>query len=412
MSTDTQKKILFLDAYFEPEQTAYTHLENDLIECFANNGFGITIICPQPTRGVTNEERKDFQKIETCFNGKVVVKRFRCLKERKSVFLRAFRYYIAFIKTYRYAKKEKDIDVIFCNSTPPIQGLVATKLKKYYFKKYKRSVPFVFNLQDLFPESMVNTGISKKKSITYKIGESIAKKIYNNANQIITISNSFKDELIKKGIDNNKISVVYNWADLGKISSIERKNNKLFDELHIDRKEKIVCYAGNFGYAQDLDAIVKITKRFENSKIKFIFFGGGPLFDTYSKKIGCLSNALVFPLMPQDRISEVYSLGDVYLISCKKGLGDNSFPSKIWSILACNKYIVGIYDEISEVGSFLLDNKCGCCVDQENVEKQFNSIMNGLCVKNDFRAVVSLFGDKEKATANYLESINKSLNLV
>lgn len=404
MSTDISKRILFLDAYYEPEKTAYSHLEHDLVEMLVSHGFDITIICPQPTRAVTKKEHKNFIKEENAFDGHVLIKRFKCFGERKTVILRAIRYFVAYVKTFAFAKRENDVDVIFCNSTPPIQGLLAAKLKLYYLKKHNRNVPFVYNLQDLFPDSMVNAGIANKKSFVYKVGNKITKKVYQNANQIITISNSFREELIKRGVDENKISVVYNWIDLEKVKPIERSNNPLFDKLCIKRDDRIVCYAGNFGYAQDLDAIVKLANCFENESLIFIVFGGGSLFDVYSQKMNCMKNVFVFPLMPQSMISYVYSLADIYLISCKKGLGDSSFPSKIWSILACNKFVVGLFDEDSEVAHFLEDNNCGQVVNQDDVNRQLDAIKNGLSAKGDFRFVAQKYGNKENATYCYLNA--------
>ena len=54
-------KILFLDAYFEPEQTSYTHLEADLLDCLTNDGNEVQIICPTPTRGISDEIRKKYK---------------------------------------------------------------------------------------------------------------------------------------------------------------------------------------------------------------------------------------------------------------------------------------------------------------------------------------------------------------
>ena len=402
MNIDTQKKILFLDAYYEPEKTAYTHLEKDLIQGLVNSGFDITIICPQPTRNVSKEQHKAYNRTETKYDGKVTIKRFKCVGEKKSVLLRALRYVFASFKTYRLAKKEIGIDYIFCNSTPPIQGLVASNIKRFCQKHYKKNVIFIYNLQDLFPDSMVSAGITRKDSLIYKIGKKIEKKIYSNADHIITISNSFRDNLLEKKVNNEKISVIYNWIDLDNVKPIERDDNVLFDKLGIDRNAKIVCYAGNFGFAQDVDAIERLVSCCKDDSIKFVFFGGGSLFKSFSDYVEHFNNVYVFPLMPQNLISEVYSIGDLYLISCKKGLGNSAFPSKIWPILACNKYIIGLYDVDSEVDHFLNDNKCGMVVDQGNVESQFEAIYSGFTMCGDFRSISLKFGNKKNAVQHYV----------
>ena len=185
-------KILVLDAYFEPEQIAFTHLENDLIEAFVKEGHEIFIVCPTPTRGISKELRKKYSKIkrETLYDGKVHVKRFWAPQENQSIFTRAFRYLWCNSRLYREAKRIKDVDVIFSNSTPPTQGLVARKLKKKLHK------PFVYDLQDIFPDSLVNAGMTKCGSLLWKIGRKIENKTYAAADRIIVISEDFKKNIL------------------------------------------------------------------------------------------------------------------------------------------------------------------------------------------------------------------------
>ena len=145
-------KILVLDAYFEPENTSFTHIEKDLIEEFTKEGHEIYIVCPTPTRGIDKETAKRYSRIkgEALYGGSVRVKRFWAPAEKRGALSRALRYFWCNIRTYYVAKKFKDVDLIFCNSTPPIQGLIAGRLKR------KLKKPFVYNLQDVFPDSLIN----------------------------------------------------------------------------------------------------------------------------------------------------------------------------------------------------------------------------------------------------------------
>ena len=70
--------ILFLDAYYEPEKIAYTHLERDLIEGLISDGHKIKIICPTPTRGIDKETREKYKnKIFIQYKDKVMSERRR-----------------------------------------------------------------------------------------------------------------------------------------------------------------------------------------------------------------------------------------------------------------------------------------------------------------------------------------------
>ena len=366
--------ILFLDGYFEPEQTPFTHLEADILNGLIAAGHKITVVCPIPTRGIDRETIKEYSKIksEERYNGKVSVKRFWAPQEKSGTISRMLRYLWCNIRQYATAKKIKNIDIILADSTPPTQGLVARKLKK------KIKIPVVYNLQDIFPDSLANAGMTKRGSLIWKIGRRIENKTYAAAERIIVISEDFKKNILAKGVPEEKIEVVYNWIDIESIKPVEKEKNKLFSELGIDRNKFTVVYAGNMGSAQGVDVILDAAELLKNDpEIQFILFGGGAKFEEIRKEAQRrkLNNLCIFALLPQDRVSEVYSLGNVALITCKKGFGNSAFPSKTWSIMACNTPIIASYDLDSELADVLEEAKAGITIAPENAGELVRAIL-------------------------------------
>lgn len=397
-------KILVLDAYFEPEQIAFTHLENDLIEAFVKEGHEIFIVCPTPTRGISKELRKKYSKIkrETLYDGKVHVKRFWAPQENQSIFTRAFRYLWCNSRLYREAKRIKDVDVIFSNSTPPTQGLVARKLKKKLHK------PFVYDLQDIFPDSLVNAGMTKCGSLLWKIGRKIENKTYAAADRIIVISEDFKKNILEKGVPEEKIEVVYNWIDSDIIKPVKKENNPLFEELGIKRDVFTVLYAGNFGAAQGVQIILDAAELLKDQKdVQFVLFGGGSEFDAIRKDAEKrnLKSVQIFHLLPQDRVAEVYSLGDVALITCKKGFGNCAFPSKTWSIMACNTPIIASYDQESELAEVIEKAKGGGLVPAEDTGALVHIILRvkEQQIEVDSRSYLLKNADRKNSVRKYLD---------
>lgn len=86
--------VLFLAAYYPPEKTADTHLEQDLIEGMAKRGWKVDIVCPTPTRGCSKEDIQRYKRIkkETQYDGKVIVHRFWAPQEKTKAVTRALRY--------------------------------------------------------------------------------------------------------------------------------------------------------------------------------------------------------------------------------------------------------------------------------------------------------------------------------
>jgi glycosyltransferase involved in cell wall biosynthesis len=371
--------ILFLDAYFSPETIAYTHLEKDLLESLVETNNQIQVICPIPTRGISKQIRADYnrRKRERLYGGKVKVRRFWAPQEGKNPIIRAFRYFWCNFRSYQLAVKLKNIDVIFSNSTPPTQGMLSAMVAKKLSKRYKRKVPFIYNLQDIFPDSMVNTGLTHRESLLWKIGRRIENYTYKTADKIIVISESFKSNIKAKGVPENKIEVILNWIDLESVYPINRDDNKLMDAFSIDTNKFLAVYAGNFGASQGADVIIRAAERLKDeTDIQFVIFGGGAYFEEAKKEAEKLDNVFIHDLMPAERISEVYSLGDVALITCKAGVGNSGMPSKTWSIMACNTPIIASFDTDSELSTIIREAGAGVCVEPGNDEQLANAILS------------------------------------
>ena len=307
----------------------------------------------------------------------------------------------------------KGVDLVFSNSTPPTQGMLSALTAKRLSKKYKKKVPFVYNLQDIFPDSLVNAGMSSKGSFLWKIGRRIENYTYENADKIIVISEGFKRNIMAKGAPEEKIKVISNWIDLDSVHPMSREDNKLINEFGIDPYKFLVIYAGNFGAAQGADIVLKAAEKLKDeSNIQFVIFGGGPYFEEAKKTAEKLDNVFIHELMPADRISEVYSLGDVALITCKLGTGNAGMPSKTWSIMACNTPIIASFDTDSDLADVIRDSGAGKCVEPGDVdalvkaietEHQMWSVGNSRFI--ELRKYVLENASKEKCVKRYIRTI-------
>lgn len=350
-------KLLLLPPYFTPESQSSSLLDHHRYEAFANANINMVLYTPMPTRGITDEVRSEYKnrKRESMYHNKMHVVRYSLMKEGKNPICRALRYFLGFVKQYYYGCKQKHVDCIFLVSTPPIQGLLGGFLKK------KHNVPFVYNLQDIFPDSLVGTGLSKQGSLLYKIGKKIENYTYSKADKIIVISEDFKKNIIAKGVPEEKIEVVYNWVDENAVVPVAKEDNPLFDELGISRDKFHVVYAGNLGNAQNIDVIIDAANVLkEENNVEFLIFGTGGLKDQFVAKVNDLKldNVKFFPLQPMERVSQVYGLGDVCVVSCKPGLGGAAMPSKMLSIMSAGRAVVASFDK-GELTYILENHKCG-----------------------------------------------------
>lgn len=402
-------RILMLKDYFYPEQCAGISLAQDLVKEFCGKNHFVEVFTPIPCRGITSELRTEYRNKKIERYGNATIHRYWLTYEKSGTLSRALRYFLQNIIQV-WKGLSCSYDVILLGSTPPTMGLVGTILKKIKRK------PFVYNLQDIFPDSLVTGNITHKGSIIWKIGSIIEKISYRNADHIIVISESFKQNLINKGVPEEKITIVSNWIDIDGIRPIEKKDNKLYDEFSIPRDKFLVVYAGNFGAAQGSDIILKAANQLKKfGDIQFVIFGGGAEFASAKKIVSDnkLSNVIIHDLLPSDRISEVYSLGDIALITCKKGVGNAGMPSKTWSIMACNTPIVASFDVGSELDLIVTSANAGICIEPENLEKLCKTILECKEERNQNmsagRKYVIKHASKEICVGKYIDILEREV---
>ena len=405
-------RILKMSPYFEPEQVGTTHLHRDLREAYVKAGFTMVDYVPRPTRGISDEVYEEYKhkKYEEQLDGKVIIHRFAMFREGTNPIQRAIRYVLVNLIQYFKGIRAKDVDVLVSVSTPPTQGilcgLVARKLK----------IPFIYNLQDVFPDSMVIANMTKKGSLIWKIGRKVEDFTYRHADKIIVISEDFKRNIMEKGVPEEKIVVVPNWVDPTSVYPVERKDNILFDRFGLDRDKFYICYSGNIGHSQNLRLLMDAAKllKTELPDMRLVLFGDGMMKDELEKMIRDenIDNVTLLPFQPYEEIAHVFSLGDAGLIISKAGTGGSSVPSKTWSIMAAERPIIASFDEESRLSKLIEEANCGVTVKPDDldvlvqaIKNLYNDRENGIAMGKTGRKYLLENLDKEKCVAAYVDTI-------
>lgn len=382
-------KILGLSSYYG-STVASSHMGRNRNQAFADEGFDMVLYAPTPSRGLSKEEINRYKKIrvETNFDGHQVVHLYRMFSEGKNPVQRALRYTCsAFIQFFKgvFAKDARSCDVMFISSTPPIQGAMAGLVKKCR----RDHIPMVYNLQDIFPDSLVGTGLAKKGGLLWKIGRAIENFTYRNADKIIVISQDFKRNIMAKGVPEEKIEVIYNWVDENAVQPVAKAENPLYEEFGLSREAFTVVYAGNLGNAQNIGIILEAARQINDNdnvndnRVQFVIFGTGGLEEEIRRRIAeeGLTNVRLLPLQPYERVSQVYSLGDACVVSCKAGLGGSAMPSKTWTIMSCGRPVIASFDE-GELKEIIESGPCGVFTHAGKVE-EFVAAVRSLMADRD-----------------------------
>ena len=346
-------KAIFPCSYYLPETAASLYITDNIVHACADKGIEVDLYTPSPTRNVP--DGSVWEREERQMDGKLRIHRFHLYGEGKNPMLRALRYFLGEFILLHYCMWKK-YDVAFVDSTPPIQGL------KMPLIKWLKRKPTIYNVQDIFPDSLVGTGLTHEGSLIWKIGRMVEKITYRYADKIIVISEDFKKNIMAKGVPEDKIVVIYNWVDQNKVVDVPREENKLFEIYGLDRGKFYITYNGNIGLTQNMDMLLDVAKELqeEYEDIHFVLVGNVAYLDEVKRKVADqqLENVHLLPFQPYEDISHVFSLGDASLVISKPGVGANSVPSKTWSIMSASRPVLANFDE-NELKTIIENNHCG-----------------------------------------------------
>ena len=178
-------------------------------------------------------------------------------------------------------------------------------------------VPFVYEIQDMWPETLRATGMVSNRRVLDTVAW-FAKRVYARAAALRVISPGFKRNLVEKGVAADKVAVHSNWVDTEFYKPVAR-DPALADELGLTGKFNVM-YAGALGLAQGLDTVLDAAERLSGDPdVQFVLVGDGADADRLREEVSArgLTNVLMPGRFPGEAMSDLYALADVLLIHLK-----------------------------------------------------------------------------------------------
>ena len=257
----------------------------------------------------------------------------------------------------------------------------------------KRGMRIVAMLQDVWPDNAIQSGLISKGGILYRYFEFWQKSVYKNADAIICISHDMKDFIISKGIDANKISVIYNWGYSDDIVTISWADN-LFVKKYDLKKDFYAVYAGNIGMMQNVELIVKAARKMPDTK--FIIIGDGTNKKNIEKLVSGYSNILLLPLQPSELAEHIYSMAGVNIIPLVEGGTKTAMPSKTGVVLSCGNPVIFCFGSGTRFARIVENNEAGTSVsatDEFELINQIYKIKNNTdnSTSKNYNLFISLF---------------------
>jgi glycosyltransferase involved in cell wall biosynthesis len=223
-----------------------------------------------------------------------------------------------------------------------------------YVASRLKGVPFVFELRDIWPESIKAVG-AMGDSPLIRLFEKLEMFLYRKAARIVSVTGSFKRTLVKRGIDATKIEVVTNGVDITRFQPMV-KDAELTARYGLDGKF-VAGYIGTHGMAHALetvlDAAAAIRHQPHGDVFRFILLGHGARKDLLMQQARerGLDNIIFIDSVSKDEVPRYWSLLDVSIIHLKKTpLFETVIPSKMFECMGMGIPILhGVHGESAEI---------------------------------------------------------------
>ena len=355
-------KILLIKQLFNPEPTAKSL---DFVKELISRGHEVEVLTgfpSYPLGKIYDGYKQKLYKRETIEGVNLI--RVPIYPDHSASGVKRFLHYISYALSATFIGlwlvKKPDVCFVY-------QGAIPVAIPAIIYKKIKK-VPFLYDINDLWPETVAASGMMKNPRVLKFINKWCHWN-YRNADFITVATPGFKKNLIGKNVPEHKIEIVSNWS---RDVISEEKLPEEITQTYFNTEKINILYAGNLGIVQSLQTILKTAKSIQDQKldkIQFVFLGGGADEDNlkeYAKK-EALNNVSFIPRVESSEVSKYLNTADFLLVHLKNNkLFEITIPSKILAYLKSGKPILmGLKGDASDI---LNEAKAGFTFQPDNSE--------------------------------------------
>ena len=402
-------KILFVSNYFPPEVNAPATRLIEHARQWIKEGHQVEVLTSVPN--FPEGRVYDGYKNQFSFDDREGVRVARVpmyVTKNEGTIKRTFSYISFMLSACWYARKLSSKPDIVIATSPQFFCAIGG----YFIAKLKRA-PFVLEIRDLWPESIVAVGAVERNAII-KIFERIELFLYRKSDHIVVVTNAFKRFIIKKGIAPEKISVIKNGADLTAWSEPldEDKLANLKEKLGLNGKF-VVSYVGTIGMAHRADVLLEAAQQCDDPDITFVVIGSGAERLKLEERAAELNlpNFKLLDRVSKSEVRYIMALTDVSIVHLRASpLFKTVIPSKIFEAMATRTPIVlGVEGESKEI---VEEAGAGLTIEPENVDELVEAVkrlkMDPILyakIQDDGQNHVQSFYDRSVLAKKYLEEV-------
>lgn len=372
-----RKKVLIHSLIFSPDGVSTAYLYNDIALGFKRAGYEVVVLSTTPHFNVVSEQLKK-QPMRWGIWGLYKKSLFEGIsvyhvpqKKFKSTFLRLVGFVYWHIVSFFIGLCIRHVDVIVSPSPPLTIGRLNNWLGKL------KGCKVVYNVQEIYPDILNKP----EASLIHRYLRGMEKRVYNQSTAVTTIDQVFYDTIVNRFKDKRKLHIIPNFVDTELYHS--GISTDILDKNRFPENDNIkLLYAGNIGFAQDWEPLIRLAEKTKDMPIEYFLIGMGVKKQwVIERKITLgLDNLHILEYQPRQLMPAILAYSDlqyIFMTPEQEGMG---FPSKVYTIMACGRPLLVCSGEKTPIVNFLKPIGCAKIVTNHDLEQKTDEMAQWLSI--------------------------------
>ena len=371
------KRVLIHTLIFSPDGVSTAYLFNDIALRLQERGYEVVVLTTTPHFNIVPEQVA-VQPMRWKVWGFCKVSKFHGMtvlhvpqKKFKSTLLRLLGFIYWHIVSFFIGLTVKHVDLILSPSPPLTVGWMNLGLAKL------KGCKVVYNVQEIYPDIL-----KMKEGLPLKFLRWMERRVYNGSDAVTTIDKVFYDTIEPRFVDKTKLHIIPNFVDteLYRALSSLQVNSLLDPKLFPNTDGIKLLYAGNIGHAQSWEPLIELADRTRELNVEYIVIGEGAKsgYLVEEKERRKLTNLRILPYQPRELMPAILSYSDASFIFMAPENDGDGFPSKVYTIMACERPLLVSSGENTPIVNFLKDKGCAKLITEKDFDKKVDEMVEWL----------------------------------
>jgi len=411
-----RKKILIHSLVFSPDGVSTAYLYNDIALSFMRSGYDVVVLSTTPHFNLVPEQLAA-QPIKWGIWGLYKKSLYHGIpvyhvpqKKFKSTLLRLMGFAYWHLVSFFIGLSIKNVDVILSPSPPLTIGSLNNLLGKL------KGCKVVYNVQEIYPDILNKP----EKSIVNRVLRGMEKRVYDESDAVTTIDQVFYDTIVGRFEDKSKLHIIPNFVDTELYHSdvsTDCLNRNIFPKNNNIK----LLYAGNIGFAQDWEPLVRLAEKTKDMPIEYFLIGMGvrKSWVEEQKLAKKLDKLHILDYQPRHLMPAILAYSDLQYIFMTPKMEGMGFPSKVYTIMACGRPLLVCSGDNTPIVNFLKPIGCAKLVVEHDLEEKTDEMTEWLkSISRERLREMGAKGEqaikkhytKEIVTEQYVKLIDSLLN--